>query len=124
MSLASLFFILLSIALTSSAQLLMKAGMSSARIDQAVADGGLINIFVAVALSPLVIAGLLSFGLSAGSWLFVLRRMDVSQAYPFIALGIAATAVGGFFLFGETLSLLRVAGVICIGVGVILVAVS
>jgi multidrug transporter EmrE-like cation transporter len=120
----SLGLIFVSIVLTSAAQLLMKAGMSSPSVAQVMSGGTVLNMVLAIATSPFVIGGLFCFGLSAATWLLVLSRVDVSQAYPFIALGIAATAAGGLLFFGEALSLLRLGGVAIIGIGVLMVALS
>jgi drug/metabolite transporter (DMT)-like permease len=125
MSWSSLAFIFVSVALSSGAQLLMKAGMSSPSIVRALSpEGSVVDAVLLVATSPLVIAGLFSFGMSAVTWLLVLSRLPVSQAYPFVALGIAATAAGGFFLMGEIFSVTRLAGIVVICVGVVLVALS
>lgn len=66
--------------------------------------------FASLATSPMVIGGFICFGLSAVVWLFVLSRIDVSLAYPFIALGIVITMVGGHFILGEPLSTQRLIG--------------
>ena len=102
---------------------MLKAGMSSDRVKGAIASGrGPVDIFLAVATSPFVIAGLGVFGLSVVVWLAVLAKIEVSQAYPAIALGIAVTAVGGFLIFGEQLSPLRIGGILVIIAGVLIVA--
>ena len=113
----------LSVAMSASAQLMLKAGMSSDRVKGAIASGrGPVDIFLTVATSPFVIAGLGVFGLSVVVWLAVLAKIEVSQAYPAIALGIAVTAVGGFLIFGEQLSPLRIGGILVIIAGVLIVA--
>ena len=113
----------LSVAMSASAQLMLKAGMSSDRVKGAIASGrGPVDILLAVATSPFVIAGLGVFGLSVVVWLAVLAKIEVSQAYPAIALGIAVTAVGGFLIFGEQLSPLRIGGILVIIAGVLIVA--
>ena len=55
-------------------------------------------------------------------WLTVLRRIDVSQAYPFIGLGIALTSVLGYGLFGEMLGPQRITGMLVVIGGIIVVA--
>ena len=124
MSLLSLALIILSVTLTALAQLFMKAGMSTPAVQTALAEGNLVNSVLAVALSPLVILGLVTFGLSATSWLLVLAKVPVSQAYPFVALGIVLTSAGGYLFMGEIVSLWRVAGIATIALGVAMVASS
>ena len=123
MSLVSVVLILVSVVLSALAQLLMKAGMSTPAVQAALGEGGnVIGSIQAVALSPLVLLGLVTFGLSAATWLLVLAKVPVSQAYPFVALGIVLTAAGGYALMGETLSLWRLVGIAAIAAGVVLVA--
>lgn len=123
MSNTLLFQIILSVFLSSSAQLMLKAGMSSATVASALTGGqGLARVGVAIASSPYVIGGLVVFAASVLVWLAVLSKVDVSQAYPAIALGIAVTAVGGHLLFGEHLSAQRIAGIGLIALGVFVVA--
>jgi multidrug transporter EmrE-like cation transporter len=57
-------------------------------------------------------------------WLLVLARVDVSKAYPCVALGFAATVLAGHLLLGEPVSLVRMAGVAVIMGGVLIVALS
>jgi multidrug transporter EmrE-like cation transporter len=103
----------------------MKAGMMNDAIQRSIASGdGILNIVMAVISSTLVLCGLTSFGVSVIAWLYVLSKMDVSQAYPAVALGIAITALGGFLLFGEPINGMRVVGIAVIVIGVAMVAVS
>jgi drug/metabolite transporter (DMT)-like permease len=122
MSIASLALIFVSVALSALAQLLMKAGMSTPAVQSALAEGGVVNTVLTIAFSPLVVLGLLTFASSAATWLLVLARVPVSQAYPFVALGIVLTAAGGYLVMGEALSLYRVAGIVAIALGVVMVA--
>jgi multidrug transporter EmrE-like cation transporter len=69
-----------------------------------------------------VIGGLFLYGLSAAIWLFVLARLDVSVAYPFVALGFLLTMVLGCLLFGEPLTARKLIGTMLVMFGVYLVA--
>jgi multidrug transporter EmrE-like cation transporter len=75
----------------------------------------------AVATSPAVLLGMACFGLSAVVWLFVLAKIPLSTAYPFVALGIGITVVGGRFLFHEPVSVLKMAGIALVIGGVLCV---
>jgi len=113
---------LLSIGLSTAAQILLKLGMNQVRTAPA-ADGP-VGFAMAAAFSPGVIGGLTAYGLSAVVWLLVLARVDVSKAYPCVALGFAATVLAGHLLLGEPVSLMRIAGVAVIMGGVLIVALS
>ena len=72
--------------------------------------------------TPQIILGLLCFGVSLILWIVILSRTDVSYAYPFVALGICLTILAGWFFFNESLSMLRIIGVVIVVAGVITVA--
>jgi drug/metabolite transporter (DMT)-like permease len=84
------------------------------------ASSSSIDFFWALALSPLVV-GFALYGLGAMSWVMVLTRVDVSQAYPFVGLSSLFAFALGHFL-SEPVSLMRLAGMVLIVGSVILVA--
>jgi len=55
-------------------------------------------------------------------WLVVLSKVDVSYAYPFLSIGYILSAVVGYFAFGEAVTPVRVAGIVVICLGVILIS--
>jgi drug/metabolite transporter (DMT)-like permease len=108
---------------------LLKIGMASAPIQNALATrraglNGLGSLLTGIGTHPAIVSGLACFGLSAVVWLFVLSKIDVSQAYPCIALGIVLTTLGGGLLLGEEISVTRWLGLAVIVGGVGLVAAS
>jgi multidrug transporter EmrE-like cation transporter len=113
-----------SVVLSSAAQLILKAGMTAQGIQGAIKTGDPTEVVSKLLTSPLVLAGLFCFGLSALMWLFVLSRVPVSSAYPFIALGIFVTVLAGSFVFAEPISLTKAIGVGVIIFGVVLVGVA
>ena len=113
-----------SVALSSLSQIVLKRGMTSSAMQATLKSGGPMEVAVAVATSPLVLGGLTCFGLSAVVWLFVLSQIPLSQAYPFVALGIVVTVTAGTILFGETVTAQSLAGVVLIVTGVILVGLA
>ena len=105
--------------LISAAQLSLKLGADAAR---AHSSGGSKDFLVAALTNWVVLGGFVLYGLSAVLWLFVLARVELSYAYPFVSLGFVLMSVAGAFLLGETLGPLRVAGTALICLGVIAVA--
>jgi drug/metabolite transporter (DMT)-like permease len=122
MSLPILGLILLSISLSAIAQVLFKFGMSSAAVKHALAGGSPVQAALAVFLSAGVLGGLSLYGIGTVLWLGVLSRTEVSQAYPFVGLGFVLTALIGYFLFGDTLGPLRIAGIALVIAGIFLVS--
>jgi len=114
--------VLFSVLLSSGSQILLKYGMTRPAMKLALADSAPLTSIQAIATSPAVLMGMGCFGLSAVVWLFVLAKIPLSTAYPFVALGIAITVIGGRFLFHEPVSVLKmfgialvIAGVLCVG---------
>lgn len=55
-------------------------------------------------------------------WLFVLSRVEVSFAYPFVALGFVLTAIMGRLFFQDSFSIEKAAGTALIILGVVLMS--
>jgi drug/metabolite transporter (DMT)-like permease len=66
--------------------------------------------------------GLVLYGVGALAWIAVLARIDLSIAYPFLALNFVLVTLSSQFLLGENVPLLRWLGVLVICGGIILVA--
>jgi len=110
--------ILISTTLGALAQLLLKTGMNSY---------GPINFGIDMILAvfqPYVFIGLITYFISATSWIMVLSKAEVSYAYPFAALGYGIVALLGWAFLNETVSLLRIAGIGVIIFGVYIVGKS
>jgi multidrug transporter EmrE-like cation transporter len=122
MNLPELALILTSVALSSGSQILLKIGMTSDAVLSSLKTGSPVQVCQAVLTSPPVLTGLASFGVSAVFWLFVLSRVPLSLAFPFISLGIVVSVLAGFFLLGEPIPIGRIAGTGCIVLGICLVA--
>lgn len=69
-----------------------------------------------------VVLGLVCYVVSVGVWLLALSRVEVSFAYPMLSVGYIVTAVAAFYLFGEALTPLRVAGIAVIIAGVYMIS--
>lgn len=116
---ATIGLVLLSVGLTSGAQVALKAGMTAPAVKAVMESGSLLRIATGLSSSPLIVFGLLSYGLSAIVWLLVLSRVPLSTAYPFIALGIAITTLGGRFLFHEPLTATKLVGIGLVLIGIL-----
>lgn len=128
MNLTVLLLILTSVSLSALAQISLKAGMAAARagttsmVHATATDAGPTTLLLAAASQPGVIGGLLLYGLGTVVWLLVLSRLDVSVAYPFVALGFLMVMVLGAWCFGEPITLSKLAGTVLVGAGVYLLA--
>jgi multidrug transporter EmrE-like cation transporter len=112
--------ILISVTAGVAGQTAIKLGVSQPGASDAAGNiGTLVGMIFA---SPLVLLGLLLYGMGAVAWIAVLARLDLSLAYPFLALNFVLVALVSRFALGETLPPLRWAGIVVICLGILLVA--
>ncbi len=112
---------LVSIAMGAVAQVMFKVGMETPAVRAALLAGSKVGVFRAVALGAWVPGGLALYVLGTVLWLAVLARVELSQAYPFVGLSFVLTTIFGWLLFGDALSVSRIAGIVAIVIGVLLV---
>ncbi len=110
--------ILLSILFGVSGQLLLKTGMLRVGQDR----GTLISEYIRALAQPAIWLGLICFGVSMLIWLYVLARMEMSVAFPFLGLNYVLIMIGSRILFGETIGLSKIGGTACIVLGILLIA--
>jgi uncharacterized membrane protein len=67
-----------------------------------------------------IFPGLLFYAIGWFLWLVVLSQAELSYAYPFFALSYAIIAIISWLFLGETMSLLKAAGILLIMIGAIL----
>ena len=111
--------IIASVLLNCAAQLLIRKGMLQ------VGEIDMVGVFsqIGVITTNLWLWGaMICYALSILLWMAVLSRVEVSFAYPFLSIGYVVAAVAGYCLFNEHLSLTRIAGIIVICIGVILIS--
>jgi multidrug transporter EmrE-like cation transporter len=113
---------MLGVFLSAVAQILLKYGMSRAEVQRALSATEWSLIARAVCTNGNVLVGLLLYVGSMIVWLFVLAKVDVSQAYPFVGVGFIITMVFGWLLLGESVNMYRITGTILVAFGVFLVS--
>ena len=108
-----------SILCSALAQIMLKLGMGKVTIDSITLEN-LLRLF----LNPFIIAGLILYVTAMLIWLYVLKNVEVSYAYPFTALGFIVVMAISYFFLAEQVTLLRVAGIILIIGGIFLISKS
>lgn len=116
--------ILGSVGASAIAQLLLKLGMSSGPVQQALGQGSTLHAAWIVTTSWQVLAGLSLYGIGAAIWLLVLARIDLSLAYPFVGLGFIVTMVLGWSMLDEPVGFARLTGTLLVASGVWLLSTS
>ncbi|WP_147250998.1 EamA family transporter [Arenicella xantha] len=105
------------------AQLILKVGANKIRADGLTEKVDLSSIsYVLSYFNIYILLGLAIYVVSAANWIWVLTRVEISAAYPFISLGFIMTLAAGVGVFGETLSFGKVFGTALIVVGCVFVA--
>ncbi len=119
-------FILFTVLTNAAAQLMLKQGMTNLSPITlgpiSFAHDTLIGKLGMTLLNPWVMAGLIVFVISMASHLFVLSKVEISFAYPFLSLAYIVVAVAAWTWFGEDLNQYRIAGIALICVGTVLIA--
>lgn len=113
--------ILLDVALNVAGQLSLKFGMSKMG-NFSLSLPALTSVFARAATNPYILLGLCCYGLGFMVWLIVLAKAEVSYAYPMISLGYVFTAVLAWQLFGEHVTITRMAGILVTCLGVFIIA--
>jgi multidrug transporter EmrE-like cation transporter len=83
--------------------------------DQPFFDGLLL-----VARQPALYAALAFYGLSTLLWIWILSRVPLMQAYPWVAANMAIVPLIGWFAFGERVTPVFWLGVVLILAGILL----
>lgn len=93
-------------------QLLMKHTMSSSA-----------SSFLTWSFIQQLALALTTYSLGVINWIFALRVVKLSIAYPLSSLNYVGILLGSYYFFDEKITLIRVVGVVLIFMGVLLVAV-
>lgn len=119
MSLSGFLLVLVSVSLSAVAQTAFKLGVSRVTLPEAATLWLKAASFL---FSPLVLLGLALYGVGTVLWLFALRQMDLSLAYPFVAMSFVMVSVSGIVFLGEPVSLPRLLGLALIILGLLVMA--
>ncbi|WP_462431553.1 SMR family transporter [Bacteroides nordii] len=113
----NMLIIVISVLLNAFAQLFIRKGMlliGSLTLN----IQNIVSLCFKVLTNIFLLSGMTCYAISILLWMVVLSRVNVSVAYPLLSIGYIVTAIMAYFLFGETLTLQKVAGIIVICIGV------
>ena len=118
-------FILFTVLTNAAAQLMLKQGMMT--LPPLGTDGpttalSLVTTVLKIVFHPFVFAGLCTFVISMASHLYVLSKVELSFAYPFLSLAYVVVAVATWWLWAEDMNAWRIAGIALICAGTVLIA--
>lgn len=110
MTLLTFSLLLCGVLLNAGAQLLLKAGTNA------------VPLGPALAIEPHILGGLACYVVSVVVWVVALSKVPVSIAYPMLSIGYIVNAFAAWYLFGEALAPMKLAGIGVIVLGVFMVA--
>jgi multidrug transporter EmrE-like cation transporter len=119
MSFINFLIISCSVILNAIAQLFLKKGAQNIDLSQ-----GAIALFQNLILNFYIWSGFTCYGLSIFIWIIALSRVDVSTAYPMLAMGFIFNAIAAWYIFGEPLGAYKLGGMALIISGMFLIAKS
>lgn len=115
----NILLILISVLLNCAAQLCIRKGML---IVGEIGMTGLVQNLGNMLTNLWLWAAMFCYAISILMWMAVLSKVEVSFAYPFLSVGYVVAALVGYYFFGESLTLTRIAGIIIICIGVYLIS--
>ena len=118
-SAAGYFYIGITILLTVYGQLVVKWQVNLAGTPPG-PDGGMAMFLARLVLNPWVLSGFAAAFLASIFWMAVLTKFHLSYAYPFVALTFVFVVAAGGLLFGEPITIPKIAGVALIVAGIAL----
>ena len=113
------FFIFLTLCATVYGQLIIKARATAIVSATSQPPEG-VGYLVAMLMDVLVLSGLFAGLLSSCLWFFVVKKLPLGYAYPFLSLAFTLVPIGSALLLGEPLRTAQLIGGAVIVLGVAL----
>jgi drug/metabolite transporter (DMT)-like permease len=114
MTTLNLFSLLIFTGLLAGGQLLFK------HVGLAMKGKPLVEGFITVAHAPALYAALSVYAVSTLLWIWILSRIPLSQAYPWVAVGLVIVPLLAWLVFGERVGNVYWLGVVFVILGVLL----
>ena len=112
-------YLLLYIAFTVSSQLIMRWRVGIAGANAPIQTS---SAFIAsLLLTPWVWMAFLATFLAGIAWMLALTRFELTYAFPFTGVSFVLILLAGAFMFGEHVSIARIAGTLLVVLGLIVV---
>ena len=100
-------------------QLLLKKGLSS--FNNLEFDSFLLTL-VKIIFQPIILLALFCYGFGLIAYMFLVTKVQVTAVYPITtSLTFGGITLFGYFLLGESLTWAKIAGIILIIIGIVLI---
>jgi len=119
----SMILILVAVLLGVLGQLLLKMGMTQVgSLESKGGLGGLVQMGVQVFSNLKVLGGFAAYGFSSLFWIVVLSKIDLSLAYPMLALNYVLVPLTAWLFLNEQVPPLRWLGIGVVILGVVVIS--
>lgn len=112
------FMVAATILLTTYGQLVIKWQVMLARAPHPILDG--LPPLVQLLFRPWIISALLAAFLASLCWMLAMSRLELSRAYPFMALNFLLVGLLAVPLFGEAMSRPKIVGLLFVVAGLVI----
>lgn len=79
------------------------------------------HAFISVITNLYVLLWLFCYAVSVLLWMYILSKVEVSYAYPFLSIGFILVMLIGIIGMGESVNIYKIIGMLSIVFGVILI---
>jgi len=117
--LSVILLLIVCVLLAIAGQIFLKTGMN--QIGSINVKSLLSSKFFSIVFQKYVFIGIVCYFSGAMLWLVVLSQVDVSYAYPLLAISYVFVAIYSWIFFGENITTYRALGIILITIGAILI---
>lgn len=83
-----------------------------------------ITLAIRIFTNPLIASALPVYIVGFILWVLVLSKLELSYAYPFLALSYVFILIASWLILGETISPMRLVGVIIVCAGIVIIGFS
>ena len=114
----SYIYIALTVLLTVYGQIVIKWRINQLRASGSVSGDGSLGYVLGLLLDPFVLSGLAAAFIAACTWMLAVSRLDISRAYPFVALTFVLVPIAASVFLAESVSVWVLVGAAIIVTGV------
>lgn len=119
MTLQAFIIVFSSVFLSALAQLSFKYGVSNVDLTQ---HSNLVFKAWFLFTSPFVVIGLSLYGIGTILWLFALKQLDLSLAYPFVGMSFVFVFIFSVLFLSEPFNVTRLLGTAVIVLGIVILS--
>jgi multidrug transporter EmrE-like cation transporter len=118
----STLIILLSVSISSLAHVFLKRGMIFHHLNNGIATDDLFILSLKFLSNYWILGGIFLHFCALIFWLWALSYVEISYAYPFLALGYVMVGAMAWLWLGEDISLAKIIGMAVIMIGILIIS--